>query len=94
MRLLGSSAAGIKYDETDGCKRLQQLQVPDFYAMIAKKAQIAFESASLPAFRLNLAGSRQLLACRFSEVGEYARAKIGGRALRHPVNSHATTQNG
>ena len=75
-----------------GENRASKLMVPDWHAMIGKKAQIGFESASLAAMRLNLVGSRQLFAWPFSQVGEHVRAKIGGRALKHPINSQATQQ--
>ena len=75
-----------------GENRVKKLMVADWHAMIGRKAQIGFESASLAGMRLNLAGSRQFFAWPFSQIGEHVRAKIGGRALRHPINSQATQQ--
>ena len=72
--------------------RLAKLMQPDLFLFTAQKPQINCEAASLASVRINVAGSRTIMCWPFSQLGDYVRSKIGGRALKHPINSVATTQ--
>ena len=76
----------------DGEQRLAKLTQPDLQANAGGRKFLTCESAALPAFRLQLAGSRQIIMFPFSQIGDYVREQVGGRALKHPINSVATQQ--
>lgn len=76
----------------DGMQRLAKLTKPDIFAQKAQKAQASFEHACLPAMRWTLSGPRQIIFVNFPQLGDLVRTKLGGQALRHPINSHATMQ--